>query len=1369
MTRILIFCLIGMQLLMGQSYFIRLTDEGQGHKAELIRGNFNTLNTLARGIRPGNIKFHDLLLTHNNRSPFEKWLLVQKADKAFLQALQQAKWADLIEPVGVLKTSVLSDDSLSAEQWYLEKINSAGAWEVSRGSNDVVVGVIDTGVDYDHPDLQGRFWINSAEDLNGNGRLDSADENGLDDDGNGFIDDVIGYDFTDAPRFPDGGDYITPDNRPDDEFSGGHGTEVAGLIAAAADNGIGISGVAPGVRLMVLRAGTASGYLEEDDVAQALFYALNNGARIVNMSFGDVALSRFLRDVIRYVAGQGLILIASAGNSATDQIHFPSGLPDVISVGASDRNDGLAGFSNYGSSIDLVAPGVDMISTAPGGGYKSLNGTSFSAPLVSGVAALLLSARPQYSPQTLRNVLISTSDDIIFNGWDVYSGSGRLNAARALLLPYGGRMRIDEPLVNSAVSASEVQIRATVQHPDLESFSLDYGLGVSPQNWQSLGSISGRQVWQDSIATLRLSSLPDTLIELRLTALLRTGRTLEIHSTFEKDQTPPVISDIEQIPLLDGTQSAVLITFGTDDISVGRLMLINRDTGDTTIVNANYQSRRHRIKIDRETFDGRYDFRVGAVNLAGLTRWAGWRTKDRFELTDRFDWRGFEAVTWSLPPGYMLPHATDLDHDGKPEVIMSLYDEEQSFGPLNIYEFESGHFELRLETAFRVIPRDAGDVDGDGLSDMLLGFGQQTFLFEAVTENGFPTELVWQDTAAFWGAQYADTDGDGRGEIIGRQGDEGYRILESDGDNGFRESAFLGNPTRGANRLGVPRVQLWDMDGDGVRELAYGDYDGDVLVYRNTGNDSWELADTLRTRFENSTEMITAVDSLLILATHTTENVNYEHEFDARYWSMETFAYNRQDGLHALDTISFFGFSDTRDFDSAIRGFPYRGRPTLFAALFPHLYVLERRGAQWIPVWLKDNVRSNTVLFMDLSGDTRPEFYVNDGITISGYHAGSEQRPPAPLFLTVTVRDSQSIRLNWQSGAADYYKVYRKKEAGDWLAVDSVSARVYVDSALNRDSLYIYALTAVNSDFSLSESFFSNTDSVRLFAMLAVSGIQAVDAHSVRVFFDKDLDITRSVGFRAYLNQDSIAASSVVPAGGRNSLLISFDRPLQEGRDYQLILQNIFSADGMPLSRAGERLWFRYDAAPGRPIVRDSRLRENRLDIRFSQPMKREMLTDARYYEVIPSGSIKNIALLDSIGYSVRLTLDDQTLLGATGRASYVRLGELQSLSGRTLDDGTVVSLFRAVSGMRDTRVYPQPDRADEPYLYFAPLPAGEASLTVMNMNGALIRRVKAQTELGGLRWDKRDRNGQKVASGIYIYILETSAGRKAGKLVIVR
>ncbi|MEJ2543102.1 MAG: S8 family serine peptidase, partial [Calditrichaceae bacterium] len=286
--------------------------------------------------------------------------------------------------------------------------------------------MIDTGIDYTHPDLQGSLWINESE---------REGTDGVDDDHNGFIDDSLGWDFTDAPRFSDGGDYIDPDNDPMDEYGSGHGTQIAGIIAAQANNGIGIAGIGPDLTVMNIRAGTAGGYLEEDDVANALIYAIDNGAKIVNMSFGDIALSRFLKDIIYYAYQQGLIIIASAGNSGNDELHYPSGLPETISVGASDKDDNKAGFSSYGSTIDCVAPGNEIISTAVNGKYNSVSGTSFSAPIVSAIAGLILTLHPDMNPERIRNILKTSSDDILYHGWDQYTGSGRVSALKAVNVP----------------------------------------------------------------------------------------------------------------------------------------------------------------------------------------------------------------------------------------------------------------------------------------------------------------------------------------------------------------------------------------------------------------------------------------------------------------------------------------------------------------------------------------------------------------------------------------------------------------------------------------------------------------------------------------------------------------------------------------------------------------------------------------------------------------------------------------------------------------------------------------------------------------------------------------------------------------------
>ena len=187
-------------------------------------------------------------------------------------------------------------------------------------------------------------------------------------------------------------------------------------------------------------------------MAKAIIYAVENGARIINMSFGDVVLSRFLKDVIQFAFSRNVIMVASSGNSATNEIHYPSGLAETISVGSSTRDDVLSGFSNFGNTIDLVAPGSEIISTAVGGGYNYVNGTSFSAPVVSAVAALVLSNNPGFSAEQVRNILKTSADDILYNGWDNLSGAGRVSAENALLVPYAGILNISFPVTNQSTA-----------------------------------------------------------------------------------------------------------------------------------------------------------------------------------------------------------------------------------------------------------------------------------------------------------------------------------------------------------------------------------------------------------------------------------------------------------------------------------------------------------------------------------------------------------------------------------------------------------------------------------------------------------------------------------------------------------------------------------------------------------------------------------------------------------------------------------------------------------------------------------------------------------------------------------------------------
>jgi subtilisin family serine protease/subtilisin-like proprotein convertase family protein len=334
------------------------------------------------------------------------------------------------EPNGVLSAAVIPNDPLFAEQWGLHNIGgSAGladadvdapeAWDQTVGHSSVVVAVVDSGIDYRHRDLASNIWVNPRE----------IPGNGVDDDGNGFVDDIYGYDFANG------------DGDPWDDH--GHGSHVAGIIGAVGNNGEGIAGVAWQVQLMPLKFLGAGGVGSVADAVRAINYATMMRSRYgvnicaINASWGGSSYSGALEGAIRAAGEAGILFVTAAGNdSRNNDLHsqYPANydLPNVITVAASDRYDRLASFSNFGQQkVHLVAPGVQILSTVPGGGYQQLSGTSMAAPFVSGAVALAAAAAPGASASELRQAVFQGVDRLVGFGSLVATG-GRLNARGTL-------------------------------------------------------------------------------------------------------------------------------------------------------------------------------------------------------------------------------------------------------------------------------------------------------------------------------------------------------------------------------------------------------------------------------------------------------------------------------------------------------------------------------------------------------------------------------------------------------------------------------------------------------------------------------------------------------------------------------------------------------------------------------------------------------------------------------------------------------------------------------------------------------------------------------------------------------------------------
>ncbi len=326
------------------------------------------------------------------------------------RALEQRPEVRYAQPNHLYRIAATPNDPSFPSLWGMTTIQTPAAWDLTTGSDAVTVAVVDTGIGYTHPDLQANIWLND----------DPVD--GVDNDANGRVDDLRGWDF------------VSNDNNPmDDE---GHGTHVAGTIGARGNNGVGVTGVNWSVKLMALKAGDEEGIFEEAWIVQAFRYACANGARVINGSFGGPDFPQAILDAIN--ACPGALFVFAAGNDGTNNDFvpaYPCNLPpaNVVCVAATTSADVRATFSNYGpNTVDLAAPGVGILSTVPGpAGYELFNGTSMAAPHVAGVAALILSVNPFASAAAVRQALLSGVDLRPGLAGFVATG-GRLNAWRPL-------------------------------------------------------------------------------------------------------------------------------------------------------------------------------------------------------------------------------------------------------------------------------------------------------------------------------------------------------------------------------------------------------------------------------------------------------------------------------------------------------------------------------------------------------------------------------------------------------------------------------------------------------------------------------------------------------------------------------------------------------------------------------------------------------------------------------------------------------------------------------------------------------------------------------------------------------------------------
>ena len=1228
----------------------------------------------------------------------------------------------------------VAGDSLRDQQWGLHAIN----WRPGVEAEPVVVAVIDSGVDYTHPDLAGQIWHNLSE-LKG--------VSGVDDDGNGYVDDVVGWDFTDAPGLPGMGDYLQRDADPTDES--GHGTHVAGIIAAAVDNEIGISGVASNARVMALRAGfnlPSGGYLEDDDLAAAILYAVDNGARVINMSWGDPRGAPVLRDVIRYAEIAGVVLVAAAGNEGEDAVFYPARFSQTIAVGASTPKGQVLAFSNYGPSIELVAPGQAVLSLFPGGTYGPRSGTSMAAPHVAGLAALLLGYKPAWTAERVRAALRFSSRDLLVGGWDPYSGMGLAQSA-VLRLSDPPHARVFYPEQDCVHEVDRVMIRMGFE--GIDEWVISWGRGLDPSTWHVVAQGSASDSTEIE-RTWDTEGLVDGTYQVRLRA--RSGKRWfddRVRLFLQRDADE--VLGLRSLRELRAGRWRQVVEWETLRERPGYLVLER----DGTII---HEERLAPALKQRVVLPDGLPAAIYAVQVYPEFE----RGEGNGYRLEGIDLHSTSVKRWPvqqasvLPKGYLLPDAVDVNGDGVAELVQMSYGRQSNYNTVDFYQ-QKGDTLSRIFTSLQpYIPWSLQDGDGDGLPEMLGVDAQRVRLFEAPTEGSFPRALAWEQRDV-WGGEVADLDNDGIVDFFLRSSRGSYfQVFSAGGDDSYGEQAIITPPSEGTNELGQRQI-IGDLDGDGRGELIGGDGDGDLFVFEAIAQDAYRSTWTLEG--EGDTRTVGGGADLdgdgqreFVVARFYDD----PYDLDARRWKIEVYSSFGND-KYALEW--YVNVAGTTAGGSGIHTGDINGDGRVEWALVapPDLYVFSSiEPDQYEPIWRAQAAATQRPFIGDLNGDGRDELAFNGEGQGGIYRYVAESAALyAPAYIEAYLLDSTRVQVEWQRvEGAVRYRVFR-----DGTTIGEVTELVFIDESVSMEGgAYSYWIQAVSEDGKFGTS--SKVVQVIPQAKPRIQSVLRTSAYHLAVSFDQPMQLDEIRGQRFYVQPDVGLASSVVADRGGMRVILSFNDALPDSGLFELDTRNLRGISGAPL---GNQL-YPFTLAPER--VRARLLRAEALD---AYRVVLEFDKTVRAPEGTGHFSLGDGVVIDRVdvqGQMVILQLKEGAGIRPLGRSYLAEVNGLIDADELSVN-GTATFVW-ASNDLSQSAPFPNPYVPEMGELLFGYLPV-DATVAIYDVGGQLVRRLAETEGDGGVQWNGDNEAGVPLASGIYYYRISAGSQSKVGSLAIVR
>ena len=1065
-------------------------------------------------------------------------------------------------------------------------------------------------------------------------------------------------------------------------------------------------------------------------------------------------------------------------------------------------DDYLASFSNYGSTIDLVAPGTEIWSLDLNNTYVNTGGTSASAPFVSATAALILSLK-NFTNEEVKQIIKSTCDDLGDPGWDIKFGAGRLNMYKALSVLAPGQIKINSPSRDLGTNKDSLVINATILSPYFVKYDLYIGKGYNPDQWTPLLTNKKNQVKDENIYHLDLRNMVDTVYTIRVEVTLNNGNVTEERSDFELIRAADSIEVLGLGAGYYGNVSTIIAEAYTSQISVTRLFY--RKKGDSQFrfisldgFNTNNQFFKQlsygimpKTLVEPNTV---YEIFFEAENLAGVKDTALDNGKYFEVQTDSYiEPLSFSVMNYSLPQGELFPDPVNFLTNDFNEVLL------QPNVPANdiyyyLYSMQNNTFSQdTVDTLIHRVPKFVKDLNKNGRTDILSINVYEGFIDEQKSPGTFSFNNVLDEKKGdYYFAYCDDLFNDGNYETISNFNYNKYIVRKVNPDlsltfldtlqnNQFIDSASLKmGMTKGIEN----NVITADINHDGIKEFWYMDNVGDLLSYNivqghflkgdsiMSGNAFSPISDNAITKGDFDGD---GIDDIAVL--YTTNSVS-------PLFVLNVYSYKNNQITEIFSKIfvdqssAFIGFN----FQKAEKSIRFvdvdnDNKSELIVSVFPYTYIFKYAAGGDKLVFYEEGTNNSTIFAGDLNRNGIKEIGLQGAKGYTFYEFGPANKTAPPSFVLGHSLDSNHVIIQWKSPASLFY-IFRGISRDNLSLYDSTNNSYYNDLNVKDTTHYFYSIKAFSTDKPVALSDLSEVINVFVHKPARIISIENKSSKSILVKFS-ELIKTKIENLKAFELLSNVYPNSI-SAASQQSYLLTFKDNIPLGSN-KIAVSNLNDFYDSPVKNDTIPFVVENIIVQSYLMISNNEIiNPFRIKITFNLPVDSASAKNISNYTFDPLNSVESVDI-DPAGLIIYLNLEKKKPVGSVGIQYRLKIINLiSSLATGNLpiapETGSYIVLTGVAQNLADIYVYPSPAKINSGSgkITFANLPQ-KVKIIIFNINGIRINEIAESTTTGGVDYNLRDRNNELISSGIYIYRIvrldssNNEVEERLGKFAVIR